>query len=99
MESGGGEAGSNNAGDLAVKEYAMILMNKFDAAVQCCDKSIKIQPNFVDSYALKGVALFMLGRRNEAMQCYDRPIELRPRSSHAFCYNGIVLLITDRDAV
>jgi tetratricopeptide (TPR) repeat protein len=56
------------------------------AAVECYDKTIKIDPNYAAAWNSKGITLYHSGKYNEAVECYDKAINVNPNYTDA-CYN------------
>jgi tetratricopeptide (TPR) repeat protein len=52
------------------KGYALIQLEKYEEAIECYDKAIKIEPNDALAWDTKGIALVNLGKNNEAIECY-----------------------------
>jgi tetratricopeptide (TPR) repeat protein len=63
-------------------------LGKIDQAIQCYDKAIEIDPNYVDAWYEKGNALYGL----ESIQCYDKAIEIDPKYAKAWYGKGNTLL-------
>ena len=53
-------------------------LNKYDEAIKCYDKVIKLDANYSLAYYYKGNSLDSLSKYEEAIKCYNRAIK---------CYN------------
>jgi tetratricopeptide (TPR) repeat protein len=67
-----------------------------DQVLECYDKSIEIDPNFIDAWNNKGLALHNLALGNlkkykEAIECYDKAIEIDPKYVNAWFNKGLSL--------
>ena len=49
---------------------------KYDNAIQCYDKAIKLDSNDSDAYSCKDSALLKLNRYDEAVICFDKAIHI-----------------------
>ncbi|MFW9881387.1 MAG: tetratricopeptide repeat protein [Candidatus Thorarchaeota archaeon] len=56
---------------------------KYNEALNFCDKALKVYPNFVTAWNNKGNVLFNLGKKNEAINCYKKALALNPNYSPA----------------
>jgi tetratricopeptide (TPR) repeat protein len=54
-----------------------------EAAIDCYDKAIALNPNFAEFYYNKGVVLYNLGKKEEAMASYDAALKLNPGYAQA----------------
>jgi len=52
--------------------------NQFEKALDYLNKSLEIDPIFVEAWYVKGVALHNVQRYDEAQYCFDRAIALDP---------------------
>ena len=88
----------NNLG-LALSAWAELIKGKepeearkkYEKAIECYDKALKINPNDTEALNNKGVALYRLGRHEEAIECYDRALEINPNDAEAWYNKGNVL--------
>ncbi|MBW9221687.1 protein kinase [Methanothermococcus sp. SCGC AD-155-C09] len=87
--------GSNISNETAEEWYnkgvALYYQEKYNEAIECYDKALKIDPNYVDAWYNKGVALKNLGKYNEAIMCYDRVLEIDPGYVKAWNNKGDIL--------
>ena len=44
---------------------------KYEEAIKCYNKSLRIEPKYGDSWYYKGIALFNQGKYEEAIKCCD----------------------------
>jgi tetratricopeptide (TPR) repeat protein len=68
-----------------------------DQVLECYDKSIEIDPNFIDAWNNKGLALHNLALGNlkkykEAIECYDKAIEIDPNFIEPYLNKANALL-------
>jgi tetratricopeptide (TPR) repeat protein len=64
-------------------------MEKYQKAIECCDKAMEIDPSCVGAIANKGNALTHLGRCQEAFICYDHALKINPRDFMAWYNKGL----------
>lgn len=57
----------------------LIESGRFEEAIACFDKALKINPRDVKVWRNKGNALVELGMLNEAVKCFNRAIEIDAR--------------------
>ena len=60
------------------KCLTLINLNRFDEAIECYDKALKINPNNVKAWNNKAFALHNLNRLDEAIECYNKSLEIDP---------------------
>lgn len=60
------------------KCLTLINLNRFNEAIECYDKALKINPNNVKAWNNKAFALHNLNRLDEAIECYDKSLEIDP---------------------
>ena len=60
------------------KCLALINQYRFNEAIECYDKALKINPNNVKAWNNKAFALHNLNRLDEAIECYDKSLEIDP---------------------
>ena len=60
------------------KEIDLILLGKYEEAIEYVDKALEINPRDVASLTNKGTALDKLGSYEEAIECYDKALEINP---------------------
>jgi len=61
-----------------VKGNSFFDSGKFDEAIKCYDKALKINPGNDAFWYNKGLALEHLGKFDEAIKCYDKALEINP---------------------
>lgn len=66
---------------------------KFNEAIACYDKVIKIKPDYAKAHLNRGIALRNLGSIEEAIVSYDNAIAIEPRLAQAHSSRGIALQI------
>ncbi|AEF95692.1 tetratricopeptide repeat protein [Methanotorris igneus] len=64
---------------------------KYLEAIECYDKALEIEPDFVEAWNNKGLALYELGRYSEAIKCYDKALEIDPNFAVAWYNKGLAL--------
>ena len=60
------------------KCLTLINQYRFNEAIECYDKALKINPNNVKAWNNKAFALHNLNRLDEAIECYDKSLEIDP---------------------
>ncbi len=65
--------------------------NKFEAAADCFNRTIQIDPEMVAAWHNMGIALAGCGRATEALDCYKKAVELNPGGAPSFNSMGILL--------
>ena len=55
----------------------------YEEILECCDKIIELDPDFVEVYLNRGYAYMELERYEEALSDYDKAIELDPENTGA----------------
>lgn len=60
------------------KGSALMLLRRYDEAVQEYDVAIRFAPNNTDAICHKESALMQLGKREEAIRVYDRALQINP---------------------
>ncbi|MEM4715582.1 MAG: tetratricopeptide repeat protein, partial [Candidatus Nitrosocaldus sp.] len=63
------------------KGVALYRLKRFDDAIRCFDKALRINPRDVKVWRNKGNALVELGMLNEAVKCFNKVIEIDANSS------------------
>jgi predicted O-linked N-acetylglucosamine transferase (SPINDLY family) len=66
-------------------------LNRFDEALMCYEKSISINPSFVEAFNNKGNLLKEMNRFDEALMCYEKSISINPSFVEAFNNKGNLL--------
>ncbi len=88
---GGGGFSSNDVWGWRNKGGALYSLGKYDAAIECYDKAIEIDPNDADVWNNKGLALNSLGKYDEAITSYDKAIEIDPNDADVWNNKGLAL--------
>ena len=61
-----------------IKGLALINLNRFEEAIECYDKSLKINPNDFKAWNNKAFSLHNLNRLDEAIKYYDKSLKINP---------------------
>ena len=69
--------------------------DKYEEAVICYDKAIKIDPKNAEVWRGKGESLAMISAK-KAMICFDRLIEVKPADAHAWLWKEILSRLLGR---
>ncbi len=77
--------------DWSVKGYCLNRLERYYEALECLDKAIKIDSNYVRAWVHKGNVLNNLKRYDEALASFDRAIELDANYHWAWVLRGDVL--------
>ena len=64
-----------------------VSQNKFQEALANYNKSIKINPHYVQAYNNLGVCMYKLGKITEAIQIYEKAMRIQP--NHADVHNNL----------
>jgi hypothetical protein len=70
------------------KGQALLHMDKVEAAVECFDEVIALDPSNAEALVKKGSALEKLKKLDDAIQCYDQAIALNQTMTLAYLYKG-----------
>ncbi|GAB4138577.1 MAG: hypothetical protein Fur0046_13160 [Cyanobacteria bacterium J069] len=73
-----------------------VLRRQKQAAMQLCDRALKLNPNLPEAWNSKGVVHSVAGQYAEAQQCYERAIALDATLDRAWSNRGIAMLRQDR---
>jgi len=65
---------------------------KYEEAITCYNKTIKLQPNSPEAWYNKGIALLNLQKYEEAITCYEKSIKLKPNWVDAWYNQGTAYL-------
>ncbi len=79
------------AWELLNKGVALGSLRRYNEAIDCYDKAIRINPEFAYAWHNKGTALDNLGNYNEAITCYDKVIGINPEDAYAWINKGTAL--------
>ena len=74
----------------------LINLNRFDEAIECYDKALKINPNNVKAWNNKAFALHNLNRLEEAIECYDEALKIDPNFISALQNKAFALRTLNR---
>jgi tetratricopeptide (TPR) repeat protein len=66
-------------------------LERYELALNACDKAIQLDAQFGDALVGKGIALFELDRCAEALAAYEEAIKLDPRNFVAWTNKGFIL--------
>lgn len=77
----------------AYYEKGIELLNlwKYDEAIECFNKALKIEPADHNILNLKGAALMNLERAKEAIECFDKALEIDPNIENILNNKGLAL--------
>ena len=67
---------------------ALMLLKRFEEALEQFDKATMINPQDANAWGNKGATLGELGKHEEAITCYDKAIQIDPRYADAFNNRG-----------
>jgi Tfp pilus assembly protein PilF len=71
------------------KGLSFFKSNNHEAALQCFDKALEVDPNDSRAWTLKADALQELGRNHEALGYYNKALKLDPQNTEAWRAKGI----------
>ncbi len=80
------EAGVHNTNGVAFLQKKI-----YDKAIDCFNKVIEIEPNFIGGWVNKGTVLMCIGEYSQALSCYDKAIALDTKSTGAWYAKGELL--------
>ncbi|MGI0082714.1 MAG: tetratricopeptide repeat protein [Nitrosopumilaceae archaeon] len=69
--------------DLIEKGKSLLNDGKYDAALECFEKALAIEPTNPHILNQKGVVLRSLGRYDEAIECFNKSLEIVPKDLDA----------------
>ena len=78
------------------KCLALINQYRFNEAIECYDKALKINPNNVKAWNNKAFALHNLNRLDEAIECYDEALKIDPNFISALQNKAFALRTLNR---
>ena len=64
--------------------FTLYYLEKFDAAVECWSKAIKINPNYIEAYNGRGNAFIKLHNLDEAIINFNQAIKINPNYFEAY---------------
>jgi len=78
---------------LALSNLGMVQngLERFDEALQSCDRAIALKPDYAEAFNNRAIALLKLRRFAEALRSCDRAIALKPDCAEALSNRGFVL--------
>lgn len=65
--------------------------NKYDEAVECCDKALNLNLENENAWTVKINALRKLRRNSEAIECIDNSLDIYPEKSSLWIFKGLAL--------
>ncbi|CAD8198453.1 unnamed protein product [Paramecium octaurelia] len=66
-------------------------LKQYEQAIQCCNKSITLNPNYVSAWNNKGFALDNLNKYEDAIKCYNKALTLNPKNDTSWTNKGHTL--------
>ncbi|WP_243688501.1 tetratricopeptide repeat protein [Geotalea toluenoxydans] len=66
-------------------------MNRYQDALQACEKAIKLDPEFAEAQILAGNILVALQRDKDAIPYYKKAIELEPAKEDIYLHLAIAI--------
>ncbi len=78
------------------KCLTLINLNRFNEAIECYEKALKINPNNVKAWNNKAFALHNLNRLEEAIECYDEALKIDPNFTSALQNKAFALRTLNR---
>ena len=73
-----GKTVEKTAEDWNNEGYNFGRLKKYEEAIKCYDKALKIDPYFSKAWNNKGHILDVIGRHDEAIRCYNKALEIEP---------------------
>lgn len=70
-----------------------VKMKDLEGAINCFQKAITLEPDYIPAYNQLGNVLQMLGKSDEAIATYQRLLEINPNVAPAYCNLGSILQI------
>jgi tetratricopeptide (TPR) repeat protein len=77
------QVGGESAASWNNKGGSLAALGRYEEAIQCYDRALKIDPQSYKTWNNKGSALSALGRRDEALDCFNRSLAIEPRFAMA----------------
>jgi len=75
---------TNNSEAYNLYAFTLYYLEKFDAAVECWSKAIKINPNYIEAYNGRGNAFIKLDNLDEAIINFNQAIKINPNYFEAY---------------
>ena len=66
-------------------------ISRYQEAIDCYDRAIKIDPMNAGAWSNKGVALDGIGKFQEAIDCYEKALKINPSHAGAWLNKGMAL--------
>lgn len=89
-------ANTTNEWAIATEGLRFFEQGKYDKALECFDRALKINPNFVHGLICKADTLNKMGKPEEALRCCEKTIVLAPENPYIwFCRGEAHELIGD----
>src|SRR3990172_7201512 len=82
------DTASGSAKEWADKAYKADSAGKYDEAIECADKAIRINPDYAGAYNARGYARYQKKLFKEAVSDYDMTIKLKPDFPTAYTNRG-----------
>jgi len=76
----------------------LIDMKRYERAICCFDRTVKLYPFYVYAFGNKGLALYEMGRCEDAVKSYDKAIELNPLFAEGWYNKGLAFKKMGLDA-
>lgn len=73
------------------KGWDLARQGNLEDAVQCYDKALEINPDYVEAWYNKGLAYIKLSNWGGAVECFDKVIKLQPENEEAWFNKGQAL--------
>lgn len=77
------------------KGVAHIEHGRYEDALQCLSKALKINPKFADSWNYRGIALYNLNMVEESIKSFEEALNIRKDYAEAWYNKGIALYYLD----
>ncbi len=71
------------------RELYSLIWGKFDEALKCLEKSLKIAPEYLEALENKGLLFLKMGKYNQAIETFDRVLEIDSKNESAIINKGI----------
>jgi tetratricopeptide (TPR) repeat protein len=84
---------TNTIMSLFLKGETLCNIRQYKEAVECYDRILNKDPEYIDAYISKADVLFKLSMYSEVLDCYDKVLMLKPDYERIFLYKTKVLEI------